>query len=236
MIYVMSDLHGCYRKFKQMLERISFTDADDLYLLGDLIDRGDEPIPLLQDCMYRSNVYPLLGNHEAMMLPCINGLPAEATLENILSFYTEDGRAIYHDWMHNGGTVTIKQYLALSAEQREAVLDYLREFMLYDEVEVNGERYVLTHSGIENFVPECPLEKYPFDAFLFARPKPHERFYSDRKMVFGHTPTMFYAPNAERAEVFFSEDYINIDCGAVFPEAGGRLACLRLDDRKVFYV
>lgn len=40
MIYVMSDIHGCYEQFMIMLKKIHFTDTDILYILGDVIDRG----------------------------------------------------------------------------------------------------------------------------------------------------------------------------------------------------
>ena len=40
MVYLMSDLHGRYDKYLQMLEKISFSDEDELFLLGDLCDRG----------------------------------------------------------------------------------------------------------------------------------------------------------------------------------------------------
>ena len=63
MIYVMSDLHGCYDMFLQMLEKIKFNNDDTLYILGDIIDRGDNGIKILLDIMKRSNVIPLLGNH-----------------------------------------------------------------------------------------------------------------------------------------------------------------------------
>ena len=63
MIYVMSDLHGCYDKYMQMLEKIKFSSNDTLYILGDIIDREDNGIKILLDIMKRSNVIPLLGNH-----------------------------------------------------------------------------------------------------------------------------------------------------------------------------
>ena len=44
MIYVMSDLHGQYNAFLKMLELINFTDEDELYILGDIIDRGPNPL------------------------------------------------------------------------------------------------------------------------------------------------------------------------------------------------
>ena len=42
MIYVMSDLHGCYEKYRAMLETIRFAEEDALYVLGDVLDRGPD--------------------------------------------------------------------------------------------------------------------------------------------------------------------------------------------------
>jgi len=237
MIYVMSDLHGCHALFRKMLEKIEFSDNDDLYILGDFIDRGDTPIPLLLDCMERINVYPLLGNHEAIMLQCVVGLPDEANIENVTDFYTEAGFAVYSAWMQNGGAITLRQYLGLPPKKRAELLSYINEFCVYEELTMpDGRRYILTHSGIDDFDPERPLHEYPLDTLINARPQQSDRFYSDKTLVFGHTPTLTYPQNHGRAEVLFTDTYINIDCGAVFREAGGKLACLRLDDLEVFYV
>ena len=67
MIYVMSDIHGEYRKYIQMLEQIAFTKEDTLYVLGDVVDRGEYGLKILRDMMLRSNVIPILGNHEFMV-------------------------------------------------------------------------------------------------------------------------------------------------------------------------
>lgn len=237
MIYVMSDIHGCHAMFQQMCELIGFSEEDDLYILGDFVDRGDQPIPLLLDCMDRINVYPLLGNHEAVMLQCIDGLPDAADIGNVTEFYTEEGLAFYHAWMENGGGVTLAQFLELPPEQRAEIIEYLREFRLFEELTMpDGRKFVMTHSGIEGFDPLRPLADYPPDALLNARPQQTDRFYDDRILLFGHTPTLTYPQLHGSAEVLMTETYINLDCGAVFQEAGGKLACLRLDDMEVFYV
>ena len=41
MIYVMSDIHGSRRRFDAVMEQIKLTDEDTLYILGDVIDRGE---------------------------------------------------------------------------------------------------------------------------------------------------------------------------------------------------
>ena len=237
MIYVMSDIHGCYDAFRQMCEKIGFSESDDLYILGDFIDRGDEPIPLLLDCMDRINVYPLIGNHEAVMLQCVSELPDEATFENVIGFYTDIGLELFQIWMANGGETTCRQFFALPPQKRQELIAYMNEFRLYDELTMpDGRQFLMTHSGIEDFDPAKPIGEYDPDALINARPEQGDRFYDDKTLIFGHTPTLTYPHMHGKADVIVTDTYINIDCGAVFREAGGRLACLRLDDGEIFYV
>ena len=62
MTYVVSDIHGCFNKFKKLLKEIRFTDDDVMYVLGDIVDYGEEPIELLCDLSMRYNVIPILGD------------------------------------------------------------------------------------------------------------------------------------------------------------------------------
>ena len=61
----MSDLHGRFDKYTLMLNKINFTEEDELFLLGDVCDRGPESAQIFLDMMNRNNnVYPIMGNHE----------------------------------------------------------------------------------------------------------------------------------------------------------------------------
>ena len=74
MTYVISDIHGCYEKYRTMLEAIEFTEDDTLYVLGDVLDRGPDGFKILLDMAARPNVIGLLGNHEllaAAVLPSL---------------------------------------------------------------------------------------------------------------------------------------------------------------------
>ena len=76
MIYVMSDMHGCFDKYQQMLCEISFSSRDTLYVLGDVIDRGADGVKILLDMSLRPNVFPLLGNHEFTAAICMSWIAA----------------------------------------------------------------------------------------------------------------------------------------------------------------
>ena len=56
MNYVISDIHGCYEQYMKLLDKIHFSERDTLYLLGDLVDRGPEPMEVVKDVMRRKNV------------------------------------------------------------------------------------------------------------------------------------------------------------------------------------
>ena len=43
-VYVTSDAHGHVRALDEVLERVSLGASDELYVLGDLIDRGPDPL------------------------------------------------------------------------------------------------------------------------------------------------------------------------------------------------
>ena len=64
MTYVVSNLHGCYQKFRELLTKLRFKDTDVLYVLGDIVDYGEEPMELIADLSMRYNVYPIVGEHD----------------------------------------------------------------------------------------------------------------------------------------------------------------------------
>ena len=74
--YAITDIHGCAFTFQRLLEQIGFGRQDELYLLGDYIDRGPDSrgvlqfIWSLQGAGYQ--VYCLRGNHEQMLIDAIN--------------------------------------------------------------------------------------------------------------------------------------------------------------------
>ena len=70
--YVISDIHGEYGKFMELLDMIHFSDEDILYVLGDVVDRGKNPVKTLLKMMEMPNVIPIAGNHEQMMLECMS--------------------------------------------------------------------------------------------------------------------------------------------------------------------
>lgn len=152
MYYAMSDIHGCFDKYKEMLSLIEFTLRDTLYVLGDVIDRGPDGIKILQDMMLRPNVFPLLGNHEFTAAVCLPWLMEEVT-DQSLAALDETQIAALSEWIANGGGVTIRSLKELSQEEREDILEYFQEMELFAQIRAGGRDFVLLHSGLGHFFP-----------------------------------------------------------------------------------
>ncbi len=230
MHYVISDLHGyALEAFLRLLEKASFSAEDTLYVLGDVIDRRNGGPKLLRWMMAQPNVKLILGNHEAMMLNCesfIDGTPMDAPCN--LS-YTK--RNAFWLWEGNGGDATMDALSAMRDKEILYMLDYVKRAPLYLEVTVGERRFVLTHSGLGNFDADKPLEDYEERELLWERPMPQTRYYEDRTVVFGHTPTLLYS-DATPGRPLITDTWINIDVGA---GKGLKPLLYRLEDGHEFY-
>ena len=234
MIYVTSDLHGYpLLDFLKLLEKARFSDADDLIVLGDVIDRNnDGGISLLRWMLQQVNVRMILGNHEAMMLAC--RFLFGAITDERLARFDQAKMSLLSTWMMNGAEPTLKAMRDLFHEDGDTaqeILEYLEDAPLYEIVEVPGRRYLLTHSGLGRFAPDKRLSAYTPDDFLWNRPKLTDRYYQKTVTVFGHTPTDFYGTEYV-VKMLRTSTWIDIDTGAA---SGKSPMLLRLDDEKPFY-
>lgn len=223
MIYVMSDLHGCYEEFKQALELIQFSQEDTMYLLGDVIDRGPDSILLLQGLMMYDNIIPLIGNHEVMAMSLLPKLCTEITEDSYNTTIDEDDLISLDYWMQDGRKMTLDQFQRLDRWDMDMILDYLNEFRLIEEVCISNQNYVLMHAGVPDMLNRSDLSHLRIEDCVFQT-TPY--WIQDSILVCGHTPTKSHL-------IEFDEHKISIDCGCVF---GGALGILRLDDMKAFYV
>lgn len=232
MIYLMSDIHGEYEKYSAMLERIHFGEEDTLYVLGDAVDRGPEPIRVLRDMMARENVYFLKGNHEAMACYVLHRLNVEIMSENVETQMDATLMQAILEWQQNGGDITMRGFRTLSMADRADLLDYLDDAPLYDMVDVADRTYILVHSGLGHFSPSRKLKEYTLEELAYMRPDFERQYYNDPTVyiVSGHTPTLAVTG---KPEIYQSHNNILIDCGVTF---GGKLACLCLDTMQEYYV
>jgi serine/threonine protein phosphatase 1 len=227
MTYVTANIHGCYTKFMELLRLIKFKDKDVLYVLGDIVDYGDEPMELICDISMRYNVYAVAGEHDLTAARMLTGF------EKMLKKGKSPDKAYIAEmnaWVSDGGKATLDGYRALDAEMKEGVIDYLSDMSLYENIKVNGREYILVHAGLGSLESGNADPKL---AEMFSAPLDFNKVYFKGKTVIaGHVPTD-KIPGAAPGKIYRTEGCIAVDCGAA---RGGRIGCLRLDDGAEFYV
>jgi serine/threonine protein phosphatase 1 len=196
-------------RFEKMLELINFNENDNLYILGDVIDRGPDGIAILQKIMNIPNIHMLLGNHEYMMLGALNH-----PYDNCSS-----AKDNMDTWKINGYEPTINAFMKLTEYEREEIFNYLQNVPLNIDIEVNNQNFKLVHAA--------PIEAY--DKFV----PPFYRW-SD-KTPWGESVASFAV--WER-EAIYDYSIIGIDCGCAIQDDSypNALGCLRLEDMQDFYV
>ena len=227
-VYVMSDIHGRLDLFHQMLEKIEFSDQDTMYIIGDVIDRGPDGIPLLQEIMHTPNITMLLGNHELMMLDYYSPGVTEVEISR---------------WNRNRNLFTLLKYEALSPEEQEEILDFLKRLPDCMGIKVGEIDFWLVH-GFPGSDTEEAVWNRPAG---IETPNP----LPDRQLIVGHTPVpLLLCRNDQEEEAYFRKmemtgdhvrilfapGYIDIDCGCGHSVPGASLGCLRLDDFSEFYI
>ncbi len=187
-VYAVGDIHGRLDLLDHLLDMIVADEAarpranTSVIFLGDYIDRGAhsrEVIErLLQGVTGGLTAHFLRGNHEAIMLRCL------------------EGPALFGNWAANGGLATLRSYGvdASFAADAQTVLSELRRVLpephlaflrgLKTTMEVGD--YFFVHAGVR---PGVPLTDQAEEDCLFIR----EKFLKHRGsfgkiVVHGHTP------------------------------------------------
>ncbi|MGN0420587.1 MAG: metallophosphoesterase [Acetatifactor sp.] len=229
-VYVMSDLHGNYEGFMSILEQIKFSEEDELYVDGDIVDRGKGGIKILQYMMMQPNIYPIIGNHEYALMQVLDFVTQEITEETISKIDEKTLQNII-EYQNIGGQVTLDEFHKLSKEEQQDIMEYLKEFAAYEEISVKGNKFVIIHAGFINFRPERKLVDYQLYELIFKAPNYEKVYFMDKYLVTGHLPTRAIE-GAKPDEIYMANNHIAIDCASGY---GGKVGCIRLDDFQCFY-
>lgn len=251
--YCMSDIHGHYNSFMRILDGISLSEDDHVYVLGDVIDRGPDVASLLVACVELNkldNFHFLLGNHEHM---------AYQYLLRSHSFSNEDERNHWIDKVH-GSKKTLDALDLMDPDWMSAeLIPWFDNLLYYDVAEVGGQQWMLVHAGFNpkrygNLVKEHPDDVLVDKRFgvqslsdlIWIR---EEWMYDGQDapmpVIHGHTPTDYFSDKLDLLDakvgegvylsnggILYYKNKIDIDCGA---GNGVGLGCLRLDDFEEFH-
>ncbi len=213
--FTISDIHGCLKTFKALLQKIDLKEEDDLFLLGDYIDRGKDSkgvIDHIWDLKEEGfRIHCLRGNHEQMMLDA--------------KVYKSEEPF----WMRHGGTDTVKSFPNYLVGQQ--YYHWIMTLPYYFET----EGYLLAHAGF-NFRNGAPLDD--INAMIWIRgwyDDLDKEWLKNRVIIHGHTPTRRPILE-ERLHNITEVPIVNIDCGCYYSKDGlGFLTAFDLDKQTYIF-
>ena len=191
MTYVASNLYGRLDKYEKLIKKINLKDNDTLYILGNIVDFGEQSIELVNELSAQYNVYSVIGEHDYkayLLLSEFDRILREGGAPSV-SFSKE-----MIEWAQNGGQVTLEAFKGADADSKEGFLDYLADLPTFEEIILkNGKEFVLTCRGIDNFDKNADLYDVELDSFLNGYIDIDRAYYDDKIMVVGyldyeHTP------------------------------------------------
>ena len=232
MIYVTSDIHGRLDRLKKLIETIQLSEEDKLYVIGDLVDRGSQPMETIKFVRDHPQISVIMGNHDEMMLHSLK--------------YKDEVQA--ERWGRNKNEPTLEGFNKLSKVEQGEILDYLDGLPYYKIID---NKYLLVHAGFEPDKLNEDMKTMDLEEALINQKNRlvwvRDEFLKHKALddlitIFGHSTRKyinksFGIESHPPYEIWFDEkfnDKIGIDTANCHDD--GRMACLRLDDMEIFYV
>lgn len=212
---IIGDIHGCSETFSKMLnEKLKVTKEDDIYLLGDYIDRGPnvkETIDIILDLKDNGyHIFALMGNHEQMLLNSIY------SVEEFAAWYK-----------NNGAAMTLKSFGVKYPKMIEQkYLDFFYSLEYYFEL----DKFIIVHGGL-NFEIDNPLEDIASMVWIREEHVDRKKTHGKR-LITGHTPRPI-----EEIKKSLMRGKILLDGGCVYYRKYkdmGNLVALELETMKLF--
>ena len=101
--YAIGDIQGCYHAFMALLAKLNFNqDADNVWLVGDIINRGTGSLEMLRWCYAnQQNCKLVLGNHDLHALAVANSLKREHKSDTLQALLHAPDKHVLLTWLRN---------------------------------------------------------------------------------------------------------------------------------------
>lgn len=226
----MSDIHGDIKLFRRVLLEIGFCDDDYLFVIGDMIEKGDyldnlQMLNYIIELNKKENVYFMAGNCDEVLrfiLPPVDK-------STFLDYALVRKKSIIND-LANEFNFPVFENMDVDLFVKKIVDNHPEYYQFIDElpdVIIINDSLVLVHGGIMdiNDIPENAIDVLKFDRFLeISEPQP-------KLMVVGHYPTRNYHSDVTNVNPIFDirKNIICIDGGNNVVK-GGQINAVMIDD------
>ncbi len=207
----IGDIHGHYVGLRHLLDKVNPTEADKIYCVGDLIDRGPQSARVVSYIREQGFIC-VLGNHEQLLLDAFAK--------------TQEATQTLQAWLYSGGQSTLASYDS-DVELLSEHMEWFRTLPLHLDL---GDVW-LVHAGLD---PTLAVDEQTVNEFCWIRDTFHSApnpYFQDKLIITGHTIT-FTFPDIEPGQIVQGPGWLDIDTGAYHPRSGW-LTALDIDSEIV---
>jgi hypothetical protein len=220
-IIAVSDIHANMPYFKGLLEKINFSDSDELIIDGDFLEKGKNSLETLRFIMNLSshgNCHAICGNCDTWA----DVLDSERRYwaPRIVNYMLDKQGGLIWDMLGELG-VEITPELDFQAHIPELSERFAPEWDFLHGLPhvIETEHYIFVHGGIK---PDIPIERQlggdcmKFDDFMTYG------YSFDKWVIVGHWPVMLYLPDRVCANPIIDRQHrvISIDGGCSLKDDG----------------
>lgn len=225
---IISDPHGCLKTLLRLIDLAHAKWGDtDLYLNGDLIDRGPDSRGVVEYAM-KHKVPTVRANHDDLAL--------SFSRHRAKGYKAKCGHLYDWDvWLRNGGHAALASWGEGTTELPDDVLEWmanLKPYYLIDQPDENGRKLLISHTG---FALDADLDtrdgwfralwgRYGHDIHAFNYDGKGEPRDDGLYRTVGHTPV-------KEAEV--TETFARIDTGCAY---GGKLTAFNWPSKETLSI
>ena len=230
MTFVVANLYARLDKLEKLIKKINLKESDTLYVLGNIVDYGEQSIELVNDLSTRYNVYSILGEHDYkayMLLSEFDRILREGAAPSVS--FSKDMIA----WSQDGGQATLEAFKSADVDSKEGFLDYLSDLPVFEEVTLNnGKEFVLTCRGIDGFNKDTDLYDFELDSFMNGYIDIDKTYYDNKIMVVGYLDYE-HTPAGRAGKVTAKSNNIALACDM---SENDDVVCICLDTNDEYYV
>jgi serine/threonine protein phosphatase 1 len=230
MTYVVSNLYGRFDKYEKLIKKINLKENDILYILGNIVDFGEDSIKLVNQISTEYNIYTVLGEHDYrayLLLSEFDRIIRDGGAPSV-NFSKE-----MIEWAQNGGQPTLEAFKDAAPDEKEGFLDYLSDLPVFEEVTLkNGKEFVLTCRGIDNFDKSTDLYDYDLADFINGYLDIEKTYYGDKTMVVGYLDYE-HTPSGRAGKITAKNNNIALACDM---SENADVVCVCLETNDEYYV
>lgn len=217
-VIVISDIHGEIELFKDLLEKVNFSNKDYLIINGDLCEKGSnskEVVSYIMELSFNnSKVHITEGNCDTLVEDLLEENP------KLIKYLNTRQHSLFNEWLEQLG-VELNEQSKIQEVKEILTNHFSKEIKWLSDLPtvIETDKYIFVHAGLENIENWKDTERDTANSMSSFLDKTHR---ANKYVIVGHWPVVNYSVDIPANNPIIDEEkkIIAIDGGNVIKPTG----------------